>query len=86
MSEHSKFKKINPQKLVSYYQPGVAINSPRQMSTLLMSHRDATYSVPLEVARVIYNNLGAAIQKADRVNEYKIQHGYNPSTSTANEL
>ena len=51
-----------------------------------MSHRDATYSVPLEVARVIYNNLGAAIQKADRVNEYKIQHGYNPSTSTANEL
>ena len=86
MSKRQRFPRVSPKKLMDLYQTGLLINGPKQMCTMLVPYKGKLCSVPIEVMRIIYRQLGNALQKADRVNEYKMQHGYNPSLSQADEL
>lgn len=56
------------------------------MCTMLVPYKGKLCSVPIEVMRIIYRQLGNVLQKADRVNEYKMRNGYNPTLSQAEEL
>lgn len=86
MSEPKRFPRVAPKKLMDLYQIGLLINGPKQMCTMLVPYKGKLCSVPIEVMRIIYHQLGNVLQKADRVNEYKMQHGYNPTPSQAEEL
>lgn len=81
MSERQRFPRVAPKKLMDLYQIGLLINGPKQMCTMLVPYKGKLCSVPIEVMRIIYRQMGEALAKADRVNEYKMQHGYNPGVN-----
>lgn len=81
MKKYSCFPRVALRKLMSHYQFGILVNEPKEMCALLMPYKDKTCIVPLEAVRIIHRHLGDAIAKADRVNEYKMEHGYNPGVN-----
>ena len=68
------------QKLYETFSAAIYLDHPDRMCSLLMgTFVGKTYSVPIDVARMIYRHLGETISKAERINEYKVQTGLNPA-------
>ena len=68
------------QKLYETFSAAIYLDNPDQMCSLLMESRlGKVYSVPLDVARMIYRHLGDTISRAERINEYKVHTGLNPA-------
>lgn len=65
-------------RLMDYFGAAIYVDEPDELATILMGPAGQTYRIPVDVARVLYSQLGNAIKKADELNEYKMLHGYNP--------
>lgn len=72
------FKTLPALKMVEKFRPAVYMDDPDKLASVLMYAGRVAYSVPVEVARMIHRQLGMAIYKAERVNDYKATWGSNP--------
>lgn len=73
------FPTLPAKKLLDGFSAAVYINVPEEPCTLLFgSMFQKTYSVPIEVARMIHRQIGRAIHRAERISEYKVTMGCNP--------